>query len=503
MNSIQNVLVGLQPPLVWKHFYEISRIPRCSGYEEKIREYVIEVARLNDLVAKVDNGGNLAVTRPAAPGFADTPGVILQAHLDMVCEKDEDIVFDFSAQPLQLKIDGDWLKAEGTTLGADNGIGVAIALAVLEDRELELPQVEALFTVSEEIGLLGAKALAPDLVRGQILINLDTENVDTFYIGCAGGCDTFIEIPMETEMIPAGFRPIRIVIQGLAGGHSGVEIHQGRANAVKLMGRLLNAAAAATDIRLAWINAGKSVNVIPRRAEALALVCSTALPALKKLLSELRAVFQAEVTRRDNGLDIQIIEEAPVDKTTVMTQACQQRIIRLLLALPYGPTQLDQTVPGLVKTSTNPAAVTTEPEQVVIATKQRGSDDTEMLALSRSIEAIGLLAGAKVRQSGHYTGWKPDTESPLLQLAKKVFEQINGRPPAVESIHAGLECGILGEKLPGLKMLSVGATIHNAHSPQEKMSLSSVGRLWSFLVALLKALSKDMETKCGKDHQCA
>lgn len=496
MNSIRNVLVGLQPPLVWKHFYEISRIPRCSGHEEKIREYIIDVARSNDLAAKVDEGGNLAVTRPAAPEFGDAPGVILQAHLDMVCEKDEDFDFDFSTQPLQLKIEGDWLKTDGTTLGADNGIGVAIALAALEDRDLELTQLEALFTVSEEIGLLGAKVLAPDLVRGQILINLDTENVDTFYIGCAGGCDTFIEIPMETEVSPAGLSPIRIVIRGLAGGHSGVEIHQGRANALKLMGRLLDAAAAATDLRLAWVSAGKSVNVIPRRAEALALVPPAGLPVLKKLVYELQAVFQAEVTRRDNGLDIHIIEEAPVDKKTVMTQSCKERIIRLLLALPYGPTQLDQTVPGLVKTSTNPAAVTTGPGEVVIATKQRGSDETEMMALSRSIEAIGLLAGANVRQSGHYTGWKPDTESPLLQLAKEVFEQINGRPPEVESIHAGLECGLLGEKLPGLKMLSVGATIHNAHSPQEKMSLSSVGRLWTFLVALLKALSKDMETKC-------
>jgi dipeptidase D len=489
MDSFRNVLLNRQPSLVWKHFYEISRIPHCSKHEEKLRKHIVDLAHANGLETKVDEAGNLTVTRPASPGLAESPGIVLQAHLDMVCEKDTDLDFDFSNQSIQLKIDGDWLMADGTTLGADNGIGVAIALAVLEDKDLELPQVEALFTVSEEIGLIGATNLAADMISGQILINLDTENVDTFYVGCAGGCNTILDLPLEMERPPAELTPVRIIVDGLAGGHSGVEIHQGRANALKLMGRLLDAAAAAVELRLVRLDGGKSLNVIPRQAEALALVPQTKLTALKELVAQLRAVFKTEVTRRDAGLDVRVIEASAFEAATVMTPALRDRIIGLLVALPYGPTQLDQSIPGLVQTSTNLAAAATEPHGVVISTKQRGSEDTEMMALSRSIETIGIMAGATVRKNGHYPGWKPDTASPLLQRAKTIFTRINGQPPGVASIHAGLECGLLGDKFPGLDMLSIGATIHNAHSPQEKLSLSSVDKLWTFLVALLQDLT--------------
>ena len=482
-------LDGLQPVLFWLHFHEITRIPRCSGHEDLIREYIIQIAKRVGLRYRVDGVGNLVVVKPACDPVGDRPIVVLQSHLDMVCEKESDREFDFNTDPIELVREGNWLKAKGTTLGADNGVGVALSLAVIEQEDLEHGPLEFLFTVGEEIGLKGAHALTPDMLDGRILINLDSEDIDTFCIGCAGSRFTTIHLTPTFETTHQdtrqGVRAVRLIVDGLAGGHSGLDINQGRANALKLLGRLLCVAQQKNTFFLKNVQGGSSLNAIPHRAEALGIISDNDIGALEQTVSDLEAVFKTEYHPIEANLAVRLETMTATHNETVFSQGFQNKVINLLLAVPHGIYSMDALVPGLVKTSTNLATIGLKDGSLTIGTKQRSSEDSEIHAVSDMIRACADLAGAMVEIGGDYPGWKPNPDSSILNRAKDVYTRIFGRKPEVASIHAGLECGLLKSKLEGLDAVSIGATIRNAHSPDEALQIPSVPKLWKLITGLL------------------
>ncbi len=486
---MKEAISGLEPALLWEHFYQLSQIPRCSKHEEKAREYVLEVARRNGLESRTDSAGNVVIKKGATSGMEDRPTVILQSHLDMVCEKNKDVQHDFSRDPIRLKRDGDWLAAEGTTLGADNGIGVAAALAVLESHSLQHGPLECLFTIDEETGLTGATMLAPDLVEGRILLNLDSEEDGTIYIGCAGGQDTELLLALDTETAPAGMKPVRIRVGGLQGGHSGLNIHEGRGNAIRLLARFLWKHAPTLNLRVASIDGGSKHNAIPRECDALVYLPPEQLERLKSAASAFDKIFKDEYRLIDPDVFLRVDEDGIDAPPDVWTPELQQRTINLLFALPHGVMAMSHAVEGLVETSTNLAVVHTEGSTIRIVTSQRSSVQTELDEIVGRVCATAELAMAEIRQGNGYPAWQPNPESPLLQQAQKVYRQLFGQVPEVKAIHAGLECGIIGDKFPGMDMISFGPTITGAHSPDERVQISTVQKFWKFLSALLVEIS--------------
>jgi dipeptidase D len=484
MTSMPRGFEKLQPADFWRHFCELSRIPRCSRNEAKIRSYIIDQAARFNLDFRVDAAGNLVVVKPASGGHASRPTAVLQCHLDMVCEKEPDLDFDFDTDPIQLIREGDWLRAGGTTLGADNGVGIALCLAFLENKDLRHGPVELLFTVAEEIGLIGAHAITPEMISGRILINLDSEDISTFYIGCAGSRFTRIHLPMELEPGPREGRRCRLLIGGLTGGHSGLDIHRGRANALKLLGRLLAEIQKEQSFFLMNLKGGSSLNAIPRFAEAEGLVPAGGLDGLGRKIREVEASFMSEFHGLEPALSIGV-ETGAGGGGQVLSRALQEKVIHLLMALPHGITRMEELSPGLVKTSTNLATIGVEDGRLTIGTKQRSSENAEMQALSDMVRACGALAGAATEVGGDYPGWKPERGSALLAQAESTYMRLLEKEPVVASIHAGLECGLLTAKIGGLDAISIGATIRDAHSPRESLQIASVQTLWDFVTALL------------------
>jgi dipeptidase D len=487
--SMITELDGLQPALFWRHFHEITRIPRCSGHEDLVREYIIQIAKSVGLHYRVDGAGNLVIVKPARDDVGARPIVILQSHLDMVCEKEGDREFDFNTGPIELVREGDWLKAKGTTLGADNGVGVALSLAVIEQEGLEHGPLEFLFTVGEEIGLKGAHAVTPEMLEGRILINLDSEDIDTFCIGCAGSRFTTILLTPTFETSHQnsrqGFREVRLIVDGLTGGHSGLDINLGRANALKLLGRLLCAAQQKSRFLLKDVRGGSSLNAIPRRAEALGNISDNTVETLVQTASDLEAVFKKEYHPIEPNLAVRLETTTVTHSQRVFSQGFQHKVINLLRVVPHGVYSMDASIPGLVKTSTNLATIGLEDGSLTIGTKQRSSEDSEIHAVSDMIGACADLAGATVKIGGDYPGWTPNPDSSLLDCAKEVYTCEFGRKPEVVSIHAGLECGLLKSKFEGLEAVSIGATIQNAHSPDEALQIPSVPKLWKLVTGLL------------------
>lgn len=475
-------LAALKPALVWKHFAEIVRIPRPSSHEEKIREYVLGVARSLGLECREDAAHNVYVRKPASPGMENRKGVILQAHLDMVPQKNNDKRFDFLTDPIDAYVDGEWVTADGTTLGADNGIGAAAILAVLEDKTLVHGPLEALFTATEETGMDGAFGLQPGLLQGDILLNLDSESEGELYVGCAGGLDANIAFDYEAAAAPAGdYKAARLTVKGLKGGHSGIQIIAQRANANKLLFRFLNADESGAV--LASVDGGGLRNAIPREAEAVVLVPAARYEAFAGAVKNYEKTVIAEFAGIEDTIEIRLEAcEAPAE---VIPADVASKLIEAVVGCPDGVVRMSTAMPGLVQTSTNLARVVSDGRTIRLQCLLRSSVRSEKEALGQAIAAVFALAGAKTELTGSYDGWNPDMQSPILRTMTASYERLYGRKPAVTAIHAGLECGIIGSNYPGLDMISFGPTILYPHSPDEKVEIASVGRFYDFLVRTL------------------
>ena len=476
-------LEGLEPRLVWKYFGEISAIPRCSKQEGKIVRYVQDTARSLGLEARSDASGNVVVRKPASPGKEHVPMLALQGHLDMVCEKNKDTVHDFTKDPITLVRDGAWLKAKGTTLGADNGIAVATNLALMEDRSLEHGPLEFLFTVDEETGLTGASSLQPGSLESRTLINLDSEEEGALYVGCSGGRNTAAAWRFELDPVPARHRPATVRVRGLRGGHSGLEIDKGRGNAIKLLNRVL-LALAELGVRVASLEGGNKHNAIPREAEARVQIPLKRWEESERLVQELGDALRAELKSVDPELAITL--EPARGGGKVLKKAVQRKLLAALSALPHGVMKMSADIHGLVETSTNIAVITTRGRSIQMVTSQRSSVASEIDEICHSVASIFELAGATVTAGDGYPAWTPNMDSPVLKLARETYRSLFGKEPEVKAIHAGLECGIIGEKMPGTDMVSMGPTLEMVHSPEERIHIESVERYWTFLLNILR-----------------
>ncbi len=478
------VLSNLNPHLLWKHFEEICGIPRPSRKEEKVAQYVVSFAKKNNLEFARDEFGNVVIRKPATPGKENLTPVVLQGHLDMVAEKNADVSHDFDKDPIQPYIDGDWVKAKGTTLGSDNGIGVAAALAVMESKEIEHGPVEALFTLDEETGLFGAQALKSGFVNAKILLNLDSEEDGALYIGCAGGQNTYVKFKFNAKDIPANTVAIEIKVTGLKGGHSGLDINTGRGNAIKLMTRLLHNLNYKFGIRLASLNGGSKHNAIPRECFAVVRVPKKAAADTLAFIEEYNKTVQSELSSVEPKLNVVAAEVK--SKAKVMDKTTAQNLIDSLYTVQNAVIKMSADIDGLVETSTNLAVVVTKAKTVEVILSQRSSVESEKIEISNAVAAHFKMAKAEVKQGDGYPGWKPDIHSPVLSVIKSVYKNSYGGDPEVKAIHAGLECGIIKERYPEMDMISFGPTIMGAHSPDEKVQVSTVEKFWSLLTEALK-----------------
>ena len=480
-------LTELQPSHLWKHFAKIITIPHCSGNEKPFGDYVLAFAKSLNLVAQRDKVGNVLVSKPATSGHENAPGVILQGHLDMVCEKNSDVVHDFAKDPIQAEIKGDWVQARGTTLGADNGIGVAACLAVMEDHSLVHGPLEFLFTVDEETGLTGANKIQKGLLKGTRLINLDSEEEGTFTIGCAGGADSEIAFPVSRKKT-ASKNVFRLKVSGLRGGHSGLDINQGRANAIKLVARMLREAQDTVRFELIGVEGGNKRNAIPREAWAY-LACAPAQQkalsaAFKKSFDRIRIEYKSVETEAKYSF-----EPSGDNKAFALTADCQRALLNYLLAIPHGVIAMHPEIKGLVETSTNLAIIRSGKAAVDIICSTRSSVASALEATRLVLKAVTEMAGAKINPKYGYPGWMPNLQSALLATLKELYKKKFGVDAAVVAVHAGLECGIIGEKFPGMDMISFGPTMEHPHSPDEHVHIGSVGKFWQFLTATLAELS--------------
>jgi dipeptidase D len=477
-------ITTLQPVEVWNHFYALTQIPRPSKKEARVVEFIKNFGQKAGLETLVDSVGNIIIRKPATPGMENRKGVIMQAHLDMVPQKNNNKVHDFETDPIETIIDGEWVKANGTTLGADNGIGVASIMAALESKILIHGPLEGLFTVDEETGMTGAFALKPGVLKGDILLNLDSEDEGELYVGCAGGIDGNIHFDYESDSMPAGYIPYKIHISGLRGGHSGLDIHLGRGNSNFILFRLLYGASQKTDIRISEIDGGNMRNAIPREAFASIIVPQHQESEMINLLGKAAQLLKNELTSREPELKIEIQKDSSVSR--VLKKSLQQRLIASVYACPNGVIRMSDSVPGLVETSTNLAIVKTDKDRVRVHCLLRSSVDSAKLALADRMRALFEMAGARVDFAGSYPGWKPDMQSDIMKTMKKVYEDKYGRTPEIKAIHAGLECGIIGGVYPRLDMISFGPTIRHPHSPDEKVNIPSVQKYWEYLSETLK-----------------
>jgi len=470
------MLENLEPKIVWKYFEEICKIPRCSKHEEKIAEYIMEVAKKHGLEVEKDEVGNV-VARKKANGYENAPMITLQCHMDMVCEKNKDVEHDFSKDPIQPYVDGEWVKAKGTTLGADNGIGLAMCLALMEEKNIKHGPLEFLFTVDEETGLTGAFNLKKEFIKGELLINLDSEDFGVIYIGCAGGGNSTIKLPVRFENVEK--EGLRIHVKGLKGGHSGIEIDKGRANSIKLLARILYN----INARISKIEGGDKHNAIPREAIAEVVVDGDVMDKIK----ELEAAFKNEYSKTEPDLKVEV-ENCKITK--VIDEESNKKLIKLLMGLPHGVIAMSQEVEGLVETSTNLATIRMNDEATIVMSS-RSSVNSALDALMQSIRCIGELAGASVEEGSKYPGWKPNLESRLLKIASDAFKELYGKEPEKKAIHAGLETGVIGDITGINEIISIGPQIEHPHSPDERVHIKSVEEFWKYLLHLLEKVAKE------------
>ena len=486
MSSPSSAIAGLEPASLWSYFAQLSRIPRESKRERAARDWVVKVARDLGLECRRDAVGNVVIVKPASAGREHVAPVCLHGHLDMVCVAAPGHAHDFAKDPIVLVRHGEELGADGTTLGADNGIAVATLLAIAADRTLVHGPLELLFTVDEETGLTGAAGVDERLLTSRTLVNLDSEDEGVLTVGCAGGRDTIATWELAAEPLRAGSIALDVRVTGLKGGHSGVEIHKGRGNAIKMLGRMI-ADLLPLGARVAKFEGGSKRNAIPAEAAAIVCVPKAAAGEVRGRADTLRDVLRAEMGAVEPGLDV-VVAPARSRPSRVWTRALQRKVLRTLAALPHGVTRMSPDIPGLVQTSTNLAVLKQGPRSITLSTSQRSMADSEIHDVIETVTAVLELGGADVTGSDGYPGWKPDLSSRLLATAVRTHHGMFGREPVVEAIHAGLECGILGEKFPGMDMVSLGPTIHGAHSPDERVNIPTVKRYWDYLLAILAGI---------------
>jgi len=478
-------LLNLEPKVIWKNFSALNAVPRPSKKEEKVRAFMVTFGKNLNLETIVDKIGNVIIKKPASKGMENRKTVVLQSHLDMVCQKNNETDFDFDTQGIKMYVDGDWVTAEGTTLGADNGLGVAAIMSILESDTIAHPNIEALFTIDEETGMTGAKGLQAGYLNGDILLNLDTEEDDEIDIGCAGGIDVTASKTYNEVKPNADTTAFKITLNGLNGGHSGMDIHKGLGNANKLLARLLYILQE-FDIQIASFNGGSLRNAIPRESAAEIVLPTANIDAFKTALSEETKIFKHEFNTIDPNLEIAISAiEVPEN---VMAKAAEISFIKSLYAAHNGVYKMSLDVEGLVETSNNVAKVVVSNGLIKINCLTRSSVESTKYDLANNLKVTFELGGFNVKFAGSYPGWEPNPDSAILKVLTNLYEKIFDKKPGVSACHAGLECGILGTNYPDMDMISFGPTIQGAHSPDERASISSTQKFWHFLQEILKEI---------------
>ena len=479
-----STILQLAPQNVWKHFYSLTQIPRPSGHMERITEFLVNFGKSLGLESFVDEVGNVIIRKPATPGMENRKGVILQAHMDMVPQKNNDTVHDFTKDPIETYIDGDWVKAKGTTLGADNGLGVAAIMAVLEAKDLKHGPLEALITKDEETGMYGAFGLKPGTLNGEILLNLDSEDEGELYIGCAGGIDITATLEYKEETPAADLVARRITLKGLRGGHSGLEINQGRGNANKLLARVAHDVLIEFDSQLASFEGGNMRNAIPRECEVVITVPAEEEADVLEFVQECEALWNEEYHVHETPISFKAERvELPA---MMVPDEIKDNLVDAIYACQNGVMRMIPTIPDTVETSSNLAIVSIGGGKAEIKILARSSRDSMKDYLNTALESCFSMAGMEVTRSGGYSGWEPNVDSPILKAMKESYKAQFGTEPAVKVIHAGLECGIIGAVVPGLDMISFGPTLRSPHSPDERCFIPSVGKFYDFVVATLE-----------------
>lgn len=476
----------LQPKSVWEFFDDICQIPRPSKKEEKIKAYLLEFGSKYKLETLEDEIGNILIRKNASKGFEDYPWVVMQSHIDMVCEKNSEVDHDFDMDPIQTQIEDGWVKAIGTTLGADDGIGVATQLAILAATNIEHGPIECLFTIDEETGLTGANGLKPDFLKSEILLNLDSEDEGEIFIGCAGGMDTVVRFDKTIEDAPLTSKWYRIEISGLRGGHSGDDIQKGYGNANKVLNRILYRGMAGYGLRLAHFDGGNLRNAIAREAFAEVCVAETVAADFEAMIAQMATDIKLELNVTEPNLNIGFSKTKSMIK--VLTVDLQNRFLNSLYACPHGVISWSQDIPNFVETSTNLAAVKTLDDHILVTTSQRSSSETEKKDVVNMVASVFKLAGAKVSHSDGYPGWKPNPNSKIMKMSSLSYEKLFDKKPKVLAVHAGLECGLIGKTYPKMDMISFGPTIKGAHSPDERIEIKTVQMFWDLTLDILKSV---------------
>ncbi len=483
---MNNALINLQPAKVWQYFGELMNIPRPSKHEEKVSAYLQKFGHDHGYETLADEVGNVLIRKPAYQGYENAPGVCLQAHMDMVCEKNGDKQFDFFTQGIEAYVEDGWLVGNGTTLGADDGIGVAAALAILDDKSIQHGPLECLFTVDEETGLTGASNLHTDWLKSNILLNFDDEDEGEYCIGCAGGIDTVADINYTTRPVPSGVAAFRIRVYGLQGGHSGDDINKGRGNANKLLNRILWNATEKCKIGLARIDGGNLRNAIAREAWADIVVLPEHVSELKEIVETFATNLQFEFRSTEPGLKIELVKtEMP---SSLIDEKTHHNLLDALFACAHGVLAMSREIENFVETSTNLASVKMDDKQIHICTSQRSSVESAKLAAAQKIESTFRMIGAHVSHSDGYPGWTPNPDSKVLKVGVETYKRMFGHDPIVRAIHAGLECGLIGEKYPKMDMISYGPTLRGVHAPGEKIEIKTVEMFWNLTLEILKNL---------------
>lgn len=481
-------ILNLEPKNIWKHFYSLTQIPRPSKKEAQVIEFMKKFGEDLGLETIVDGVGNVIIRKPASPGMEDRKGVVMQGHLDMVPQANSDTPHDFEKDPIDAFVDGEWVTARGTTLGADNGMGVAAAMAVLEAKDLVHGPIEALFTIDEETGMTGAFELKPDVLKGDILMNMDSEDEGELYVGCAGGEDANITFEYSEEAVPEKVKAFKLSVTGLKGGHSGMDIILGRGNANKIIFRFIKHAIKEHGLRLASIDGGSLRNAIPREAFAIVTIpedkAADTLECIKKYTETIKSELSATEPDLSMNLTETQLPSGIIDEKTMIN------LTDAVMACPNGVIRMSDSMPGLVETSTNLAIVKSDGSNIKLACLMRSSVDSAKEELGSRMESLFRMAGAKVEFAGAYPGWKPNMDSPILKTMQDVYNNMYGKIPEIKAIHAGLECGLLGGVYPNWDMISFGPTIRFPHSPDEKVHIESVQKFWDFIVETLKNIPK-------------
>lgn len=479
-------ILNLKPARLWQHFYDLTQIPRPTGQMAEVTKFVCDLGKSIGLEVKQDKVGNVLIIKPASAGMENAPSIILQSHLDMVPQKNSDVNHDFTKDPIDAYIDGDRVKARSTTLGADNGIGAAAMMAVLEDKSLKHGKIEALFTIDEEVGMTGAFGLEEGFLNGDIMLNLDTEEEGELCVGCAGGVDVNVSMQYKDVEVPAGDVAYKLSLTGLKGGHSGCDIHLGRANANKLIFNFLKEAVSEYDVRLSWIDGGSLRNAIPREAFAIVTIPEAEAKELEELVSEYETIFNEEYKSIENKISFKAVKtDLP---KTLIPEEIQDSLINAVVGCQNGVISMLSDFVGTVETSSNLASVKSKEGLVEVKMLPRSSSEQRKHEISSSLESVFALAGAKVDIESGYPGWKPNAQSKTLDTMSAIHKELFGREAIVQVVHAGLECGIILSSTPGLDIVSFGPTIMNPHSPDEYVEIDTVERFYHFLTTTLERL---------------